>query len=50
MEYMRIPFISPRQMEWDTAFSEDFAEPILRTGTPARQQFDRARAVLEKMR
>ncbi len=47
MEYMRVGFIRERQVEWDTVFSEEFIEPILRTGRPARQQLRRARKALE---
>jgi hypothetical protein len=50
MEYMRVGYIRERQIEWDTLFSEEFLEPILRTGRPARRQFGEARRALEAMR
>jgi multiple sugar transport system substrate-binding protein len=42
MEYMRTPQILDHHVEWDTAFSEEVLEELLREGTPARELVGRA--------
>ncbi len=48
MEYMRTPPAFERQLEWSTLFSEEFEDPILRSGTPAKEQLRRVGQLLER--